>query len=72
MSHFWSGLVSWMNTGSISEPRRRAEFEKWARTEYKNDWKFAYEHMVRTNGQKPSLNDNQTTNPHFGNVKEVA
>ena len=56
MSHFWSGLVSWMNAGSGSETRRLAEFEKWARTEYKDDWQFAYEHMVRTNGQRPNLN----------------
>ena len=53
MSHFWSGLVSWMNAGSGNETRRLAEFEKWARTEYKNDWLFAYEHMVHTNGEKP-------------------
>ena len=68
MSHFWSGLVSWMNAGSSNETRRRAEFEKWARTEYKNDWQFAYEHMVRKNGQRPKL----IYKPKLGiNVKEV-
>ena len=25
----------------------------WAKTEYGNDWRFAYDHMVRTGGQKP-------------------
>ena len=67
MSHFWSGLVSWMNAGSGNENRRLAEFEKWARTEYKNDWQFAYEHMVRTNGQRPKIHYKPTLSK-----KEVA
>tara|TARA_Y100000589_G_C27172635_1_gene637382 strand:+ start:211 stop:411 length:201 start_codon:yes stop_codon:yes gene_type:complete len=54
MTHFWSGLVSWMNLGS--EDRRQAEFEKWAKTEYKKDWKFAYNHMLATNGKPPQTN----------------
>ena len=54
MTHFWSGLVSWRNRGSGAyTDRRRAEFEIWARTEYKNDWQYAYNHMLQTNGQPP-------------------
>ena len=52
MSHFWSGLVSWMNHKSASN-RRSEEFEKWAKTEYKNDWYYAYNHMLATNGKPP-------------------
>jgi hypothetical protein len=53
MTHFWSGLVSWMNRGTGYNDRRRAEFEIWAKTEYKNDWQYAYNHMLQTNGQPP-------------------
>ena len=72
MTHFWSGLVSWMNHGSGFESRRHAEFEKWARTEYKDDWEFALAHMIATNGQKP--NPNYVTYKHtpIDSAKEVA
>ncbi len=55
MTHFWSGLVSWMNHGAGYENRRHAEFELWAKTEYKNDWEFAYNHMLTNNGEKPRI-----------------
>ena len=29
----------------------------WAKTEYKSDWQFAYQHMLDHNGQAPSLKD---------------
>ena len=30
----------------------------WAKTEYGSDWRFAYDHMVRTGGQKPPEQNN--------------
>ena len=29
----------------------------WARTEYKNDWQFAYQHMLENNGAAPTRKD---------------
>jgi hypothetical protein len=29
----------------------------WARTEYKNDWQFAYQHMLDHNGAAPTRKD---------------
>ena len=47
MTHFWSGLVSWMNRGSGAyTDRRRAEFEIWAKTEYGKDWRHAYNYYM--------------------------
>jgi hypothetical protein len=44
-----------MNHGAGYENRRHAEFELWAKTEYKNDWEFAYNHMLANNGEKPRI-----------------
>lgn len=29
----------------------------WARTEYKSDWQFAYQHMLENNGTAPTHKD---------------
>jgi hypothetical protein len=29
----------------------------WAKTEYKKDWQFAYQHMLNHNGAAPTLRD---------------
>ena len=29
----------------------------WARTEYKSDWQFAYQHMLENNGAAPTVRD---------------
>ena len=59
MTHFWSGLVSWMNRGSGAyTDRRRAEFEIWAKTEYKDDWQYAYNHMLNHDGTPPKTKYN--------------
>ncbi len=33
---------------------RDACFLVWAKTEYGKDWRFAYQHLVDTNGKKPT------------------
>jgi|TARA_B110000503_G_scaffold102578_1_gene153196 hypothetical protein len=30
-----------------------ADYLIWAKTEYKNDWQFAYQHMLDNRGQAP-------------------
>ena len=30
----------------------------WAKTEYGSDWRFAYDHMVRTSGERPPQSNN--------------
>ena len=49
----WSSVLdeSWIGLRN----RRHAEFELWAKTEYKNDWEFAYNHMLANNGEKPRI-----------------
>ena len=49
MTHFMSGLMSWMN-----RDKRRNELLTWAQTEYKKDWRFAYQFMLDHNGRAPS------------------
>ena len=29
----------------------------WAKTEYKHDWQFAYQHMLNHNGAAPTVRD---------------
>lgn len=38
--------------GSV-DSRTKNSYLTWAKTEYGNDWQFAYDHMLRTNGQTP-------------------
>jgi hypothetical protein len=52
MTHLISGLVSWMKRGS--DKGFRSDLYTWARTEYKNDWQFAYQFMLDHNGRAPT------------------
>jgi hypothetical protein len=47
----------------------RGELLTWAKTEYGNDWKYAYEFMLEHNGRAPSLRE---INGPIISVKEVA
>ena len=53
MTHLISGLMSWMKRGTSS----RDELLTWAKTEYGNDWRYAYEYMLKHNGRAPSLRE---------------
>ena len=53
MAHFISGLMSWMKRDNTS----RDELLTWAKTEYKKDWRFAYQYMLDHNGRAPSLRE---------------
>ena len=38
--------MSWVTSGP--EDRRRTDLETWAKTEYKNDWQYAYHFMLNS------------------------
>ena len=55
--------MSWMNRDS-----RRNELLTWAQTEYKKDWRFAYQFMLDHGGRAP--NHRELNGPRY--TKEVA
>ena len=38
-----------------SKPSMKNDYLVWAKTEYKQDWQFAYQHMLDHNGAAPRL-----------------
>jgi len=52
MTHLISGLMSWMKSGNS-----RNDLLTWAKTEYGNDWRFAYEFMLKNHGRAPNLTE---------------
>lgn len=48
---FFKSLASLF--GGRKNAAYRRDLLTWAKTEYANDWEFAYEHMLRHNGQAP-------------------
>ena len=42
--NFFSGLIDVFAAKSTKEK----DFEMWAKTEYRNDWEYAYNHMMKT------------------------
>lgn len=41
--NFFSGLI---NVFAAKPGRRERDFELWAKTEYRSDWQYAYQHMI--------------------------
>jgi len=72
MTHLISGLMSWVKSGSTSS--YRGELLTWAKTEYGNDWQYAYDYMLNHNGAAPT--SQQIHGPRIilknSSVKEVA
>jgi len=66
MTHLLRGLMSWVKSGKSS----RNELLTWAKTEYGNDWQFAYNFMLTHNGRAPSLREVNGPLPNFR--REVA
>ncbi len=67
MTHLISGLLSWMKCGS--DKGFRSDLYTWAKTEYKNDWQYAYQFMLDHNGRAPTHSElNGWSKP----TKEVA
>ena len=56
-TNFFSGLVKFLggNNKRMSATYRQ-DLETWARTEYKQDWQFAYNYMLTNDGKVPPLN----------------
>jgi len=40
-----------------SKPSSKNDYLVWAKTEYKKDWQFAYQHMLDHNGAAPTVRD---------------
>jgi len=40
-----------------SKPSSKNDYLVWAKTEYQNDWQFAYQHMLNHNGAAPTRKD---------------
>jgi hypothetical protein len=55
MTHFWSGLMSWMKRGMTD--RHRKDLLTWAQNEYKKDWKYAYHFMLTHDGRAPTYRE---------------
>ena len=54
MTHLISGLMSWMKRDKRTS---RDELLTWAQTEYKKDWRFAYQFMLDHNGRAPTIRE---------------
>jgi hypothetical protein len=39
--------------GGRNNAAYRKDLMTWAKTEYPNDWEFAYHYMINTNGKSP-------------------
>ena len=71
MAHLISGLMSWMNSGLTQ--RHRNDLLTWAQTEYKKDWRFAYNFMLTHNGRAPSWSEMNLPSEELAKrLKEVA
>lgn len=56
MKHLISGLMSWMKSDTApTQVLGRTDLETWAKTEYKDDWQYAYHFMLNNPGKAPSL-----------------
>ena len=54
MTHLIGGLMSWMKRDKRTS---RDELLTWAQTEYKKDWRFAYQFMLDHNGRAPTIRE---------------
>ena len=59
--------MSWMNRG-LSDSHRN-QLMTWAKTEYGNDWQYAYDFMLKNRGRAP--NHTELNGPRYTR-KEVA
>ena len=54
MKKVFKGLRTLFGSNTSS---KNDSYLTWARTEYKSDWQFAYQHMLDNNGAAPTLRD---------------
>ena len=55
MTHLIGGLMSWMKRGMTDSHRN--DLLTWAKTEYKHDWRYAYEFMLKHEGRAPTYRE---------------
>ena len=51
--NFFGSLANLFGGRSMSAAYRK-DLMTWAKTEYPNDWEFAYHQMINNNGQVPT------------------
>jgi len=44
---------------------KNESYRVWAKTEYGNDWRFAYQHLLDHEGQPPKRQDHHNTNDNL-------
>ena len=54
MKKVFKGLRTLFGSNTSS---KNDSYLTWARTEYKSDWQFAYQHMLENNGAAPTRKD---------------
>lgn len=51
----WEGVRAIM---SLDNERHQSDLLIYARTEYKQDWRYAYDYMLKNNGKGPTIGVN--------------
>lgn len=51
--NFFGSLAKLLGGRRMSAAYRK-DLMTWAKTEYPNDWEFAYHHMINNNGSAPT------------------
>ena len=51
--NFFGSLAKLLGGRRMSAAYRK-DLMTWAKTEYPNDWEFAYNHMINNNGSAPT------------------
>ena len=51
--NFFGSLAKLLGGRRMSAAYRK-DLMTWAKTEYPNDWEFAYNHMINNNGKAPT------------------
>ena len=51
--------------GSIDNSSKHESYRIWAKTEYGNDWRFVYQHLLEHNGKPPKKQDYQNVNENL-------
>lgn len=52
--NFFGSLANFFGGRSRMSAAYRKDLMTWAKTEYPNDWEFAYNHMINNNGKAPT------------------
>lgn len=57
MKQTFKKCLSMILGGSTKDAKYHSDLKTWAKTEYKNDWEFAYNYMILNNGKTPKATE---------------